>query len=344
MPEAFNVSLPELKITSPAKVFSTLVYRLTRSDGVRWLQVESNPLIVVVGPTGAGKSTLALRVCEEFSGEIVNCDSLQLYRGFHVGTAKTPESERRGIPHHLLDVLDPADGYSAGEYARVARETIAEISGRGRLPVLVGGTGFYLRALLNGLPHLPESDDATRRRLMERECRKPGSMRRLLTRLDPASAERIHPKDTQRSMRAVEIRLLSGKVSPPAVESGPLTGYRVLKIGPDPDRAALYKLLDARAKQMFSSGLVEEIEGLLQNGCTGDEKPFESLGYRQALAYIRDEITLERAIYLTQLDTRHYAKRQWTWFRRDPEMVWLSGFGDSPSVIGQCLQILRRFL
>jgi tRNA dimethylallyltransferase len=344
MPEAFYISLPELKITRWQKNFSILVYRLPRPRGVRWQQVKSNPLIVIAGPTGAGKSTLALRVCEEFSGEIVNCDSLQLYRGFHVGTAKTPEAERRGIPHHLLDVLDPADGYSAGEYARVARDIVAEISARNRLPVVVGGTGFYLRALLNGLPHLPESDDRVRSRLMEREARKPGSMRRLLTKLDPASAERIHPKDTQRSMRAVEIRLLSGKVSPPAIETGPLTGYRVLKIGPDPDRAALYKLLDARAKQMFASGLVEEIEGLLRSGCTGGEKPFESLGYRQALAYLRDEITLERAIYLTQLDTRHYAKRQWTWFRRDPEMEWLSGFGSAPSVIEQCLQMIRRFL
>lgn len=306
--------------------------------------MDSNPLIVVAGPTGAGKSTLALRVCEEFSGEIINCDSLQLYRGFHIGTAKTPESQRRGIPHHLLDVLDPPDGYSAGEYARVARNTIADISIRGRLPVVVGGTGFYLRALLNGLPHLPESDDAVRRRLMDRERRKAGSMRRLLSRLDPASAERIHPNDTQRSMRAVEIRLVSGQVSPPAIETGPLGGYRILKIGPDPDRAALYCLLDARAKQMFASGLVEEIEALLANGCTGAEKPFESLGYRQGLAYIRGEITLDRAIYLTQLDTRHYAKRQWTWFRRDPEMIWLTGFGDSPAVIEPCLQMIRRFL
>jgi len=306
--------------------------------------VDLKPLIVIAGPTGAGKSTLALRICEEFSGEIVNCDSLQLYRGFHVGSAKTPQSERRAIPHHLLDVLDPADGYSAGEYARVARNTIQEISTRGHLPVVVGGTGFYLRALLNGLPHLPESDDAVRQRLMDREQRKPGSMRRLLTRLDPASAIRIHANDTQRLMRAVEIRLLSGQVAPPAIETGPLTGFRVLKIGPDPDRAALYKLLDARARQMFASGLVVEIETLLAAGCTGDEKPFESLGYRQALAYLRGEIPLERAIYLTQLDTRHYAKRQWTWFRRDPEMQWLSGFGDSPSVIEQCLQMIRRFL
>ena len=311
------------------------------------IRVDSDrkpPLIVVAGPTGAGKSTLALSVCEEFSGEIVNCDSLQLYRGFHVGTAKTPESERRGIPHHLLDVLDPSGGYSAGEYARVARNVIRDISARGRLPVVVGGTGFYLRALLNGLPVLPESDRATRERLMNREQRKPGSMRRLLTRLDPPAAQRIHASDTQRLMRAVEIRLLSGQLSPPAFETEPLTGYRVLKIGPDPERALLYKLLDARTLHMFANGLVHEIETLLAQGCTGDEKPFESLGYRQALAFIRGETSLERAIYLTQLETRHYAKRQWTWFRRDPEIQWLSGFGNAIPVIEQCMQMLRRFL
>jgi tRNA dimethylallyltransferase len=302
------------------------------------------PLIVIAGPTGAGKSTLALSICEEFSGEIINCDSLQLYRGFHVGTAKTPVSERRDIPHHLLDVLDPLDGYSAGEYARVARETIAKISARGRLPVVVGGTGFYLRALLDGLPVLPESDKATRQRLMDREQSKPGSMRRLLTRLDPIAAQRIQLGDTQRLMRAVEIRILSGQSSPPAQHTEALTGYRVLKIGLDPDRALLYQRLDARTRQMFSGGLVEEIEGLLKQGCSGDEKPFESLGYRQALSYIRGETTLDRAIYLTQLETRHYAKRQWTWYRRDTEMQWLSGFGDSIPVIEQCLQILRRFL
>ncbi len=302
------------------------------------------PLIVIAGPTGAGKSTLALRVCEEFSGEIVNCDSLQLYRGFHVGTAKTPASERRAVPHHLLDVLEPSDGYSAGEYARVARETIRDISRRGRLPVVVGGTGFYLRALLNGLPRLPESDEATRARLMDRERRRSGSMRRLLTRLDPSAAQRIHPSDSQRLMRAVEIRLLSGKMSPAAVETEPFTGYRVLKIGLDPDRASLYSRLDGRTREMFESGLLQEVDSLLKNGCTGSEKPFKSLGYRQALELFRGEITLERAIYLTQLETRHYAKRQWTWFRRDPEIQWLPGFGDSLPVIEQCLEMVRRLL
>jgi tRNA dimethylallyltransferase len=302
------------------------------------------PLLVIAGPTGAGKSALALRVCEEFSGEIVNCDSLQLYRGFQVGTAKTPESERRGILHHLLDVLDPSGGYSAGEYARVARCTIGEIAARGRLPVVVGGTGFYLRALLEGLPVLPKSQQATRERLMNREARKPGSMRRLLTRLDPVAALRIHPNDTQRVMRAVEIRILSGQSAPPAIETERLTGYRVLKIGIDPDRALLYKGLDARTREMFEAGLVQEVETLLQQGCTGNEKPFESLGYRQALAFIRGETSLERAVYLTQLETRHYAKRQWTWFRRDLEIKWLSGFGNDVPVIEQCSDMLRRFL
>jgi tRNA dimethylallyltransferase len=309
--------------------------------------VDSNvkpPLIVIAGPTGAGKSTVALRVCEEFSGEIVNCDSLQLYRGFQIGTAKTPEHERRGVPHHLLDVLDPSGGYSAGEYARTARHIIQKISGRGRLPVVVGGTGFYLRALLDGLPALPESDRVTRERLMDRERRRVGSMSRLLKRLDPAAAQRIHPSDTQRLMRAVEIRLLRGHLSPPAFETEPLAGYRILKIGLDPDRALLYKVLDARARRMFETGLIQEIETLLQQGCTGDEKPFESLGYRQALASVRGETTLERAIYLTQLETRHYAKRQWTWFRRDPEIHWVSGFGDALPTIEQCFQMLRRFL
>jgi tRNA dimethylallyltransferase len=302
------------------------------------------PLIIIAGPTGAGKSTLALRVCEEFSGEIVNCDSLQLYRGFHVGTAKTPPSDRRGIPHHLLDVLDPADGYSAGEYARIARNIIQQITERRRLPVVVGGTGFYLRALLNGLPQLPESDETVRARLMDREQKRPGSMQRLLTRLDPIAAERIHPNDTQRLMRAVEIRLLSGQVSPPAFDTQPLEGYRVLKIGLDPERASLYESLDARTHQMFGTGLVQEVEALLQQGCSGDEKPFESLGYRQSLAFLRGEIAVDRAVYLAQLETRHYAKRQWTWFRRDPEMHWLSGFGNSIPVIEQCFEMLRRFL
>jgi tRNA dimethylallyltransferase len=183
-----------------------------------------------------------------------------------------------------------------------------------------------------------------RARLMARQAKRPGSMRRLLKRLDPAAFERLHANDTQRLMRAVEIRLVSGQTSPPALETEPLTGYSILKIGLDPDRKRLYTLLDARTTEMFRSGLVEEVQGLLDSGYSGDEKPFESLGYHQTISYLRGEITRERAIYLTQLGTRHYAKRQWTWFRRDTEIKWLSGLGDSPYVIEQCSEMLRQFI
>jgi tRNA dimethylallyltransferase len=277
-------------------------------------------LIAVVGPTGAGKSALALDLAEALSGEIVNCDSLQFYRGFDIGTAKTPVSERRGIPHHLFDVLEPQNGYSAGDYARDARAVVAEISARGHVPVVVGGTGFYLRALLEGLPGLPRRNEAVRADLAKREQAQPGVLHRLLTRLEPGAAGRIHPNDVQKLIRALEIRVLTGGAPP---ESGePLRDYRVLKIGLDPDRAQLFARLEARVQAMFSGGLVEEVRGLLARGATGMEKPFESLGYKQALQHIHGEVTLEQAIESTQVETRQYAKRQWTWFRRDAEIYW----------------------
>lgn len=307
-------------------------------------KISEKPLVVIAGPTGAGKSPLALRVAETFSGEIVNCDSLQLYRGFDIGTAKTPVAERRGIPHHLIDVLDPGAVYSAGDYARDARRIIREISARNRLPVVAGGTGFYLRALLDGLPELPERDAGLRDRLTARERRRAGSLYRILSRLDPAAASRIDARDTQKLIRALEIRLLTRQAAPPRDAATPLAGYRVLKIGLNPDRAALYERLEARAAEMFRSGLIEEVRGLVAAGCTGREKPFESLGYRQALEYLRGCMTLEDAIASTQLETRQYAKRQWTWFRRDAQIRWLSGFGNTPSVLEQCLEAVRNFI
>lgn len=292
-------------------------------------------LIAVVGPTGAGKSALALDLAATFSGEIVNCDSLQFYRGFDIGTAKTPVLERRGIPHHLFDVLEPQNSYSAGDYARDARTVIAEISGRGRLPVVVGGTGFYLRALLEGLPGLPPRNETLRAELTAREQRRPGAVHRLLSRLEPGAARRIHPHDVQKLIRALEVRVLT-RSGLPAPESGePLRGYRVLKVGLDPDRSQLFAKLDVRVQAMFSSGLLDELRRLLENGATGAEKPFESLGYKKALQHLRGEITLEQAIESTQIETRQYAKRQWTWFRRDARVDWVRGFGDDPHVAEQ---------
>jgi tRNA dimethylallyltransferase len=296
-------------------------------------------LIVIAGPTGAGKSSLALDLAAKFAGEIVNCDSLQLYRGFDVGTAKTPVAARRNIPHHLFDVLEAADGYSAGDYARLARRSIAEISARDRLPIIVGGAGFYLRALLQGLPDLPSRDQAMRTRLQARERNRPGSLHRVLTRLEPATARPIHPSDVQKTMRALEIRLLTGAGLPRSEEADPLSGFRALKIGLNPERSQLFARLDQRVDTMFSGGLIEEVRAMLEGGATGCEKPFESLGYRQALQYLRGEVTLEQAIRSTQTGTRQYAKRQWTWFRRDAEMRWLEGFGDQPEVVRQAVDL-----
>lgn len=301
-------------------------------------------MLVIAGPTGAGKSTLAIYLAQTFGGEIVNCDSLQLYRGLDIGTAKTPLAQRGGIPHHLFDVLSPRESYSAGEYARKAREVIAEISGRSRLPVVAGGTGFYLRALLEGLPALPERDEQLRARLMAREETRPGSLHRILSRLDPTAAVRIHSRDVQKTLRTLELRLLTKQPLPPAETATPLQGYSVFKLGLDPDRAALHKQLEARTREMFAQGLIEEVEGLLRGGCTGEEKPFESLGYKQVLAYLRGSLTREQAIESTLIETRQYAKRQWTWFRRDPEIHWLQGFGDDPQVREQAEALIEAHI
>ena len=300
-------------------------------------------LLVIVGPTGAGKSTLALDLAGTFHGEIVNCDSMQLYRGFDIGTAKTPVADRLNIPHHLFDVLAPSQLYSAGEYCTAARATLKEISERGVLPVVVGGTGFYLRALLEGLPALPQRNEELRSKLVEHEHRRPGSLHRVLARLDPRAARRIHSNDIQKTVRALEVRLVTQSPIPQASAAEPLRGYRLLKLGLDPDRTLLHARLNARAQTMFSSGLIEEVRRLLAMGSTGDEKPFESLGYQQALQHLHGHITLEQAIASTQLETRQYAKRQWTWFRRDPQVRWLKGFGDDPTIRVQALDALQSF-
>jgi tRNA dimethylallyltransferase len=295
-------------------------------------------LATVVGPTGSGKSALALCLAQQFGGEIVNCDSLQLYRGFDVGTAKTPPADRRGIPHHLFDVLTPQESYSAGEYAREARKVVAEIAGRGQLPIVVGGTGFYLRALLEGLPALPGRDERLRQRLQDRERLRPGSLHRLLTRLEPGAAARIHARDVQKTMRALEVRLLTQRALPPPAEARALEGYSVIKLGLDPDRAALQQRLEKRTRIMFQTGLIQEIQSLLAGGATGSEKPFEALGYKQALLHWRGALTQEQAIESTIVETRQYAKRQRTWFRRDPEIRWLSGFGEDAEILAQASQ------
>jgi tRNA dimethylallyltransferase len=279
------------------------------------LEPEQKPLICIVGPTGAGKSDLAIRMSESLDGEIVGCDSLQIYKGFDIGTAKTPVGERRGIPHHLIDIVEPEEVFTAGDYSRLARRTIEEISARGKMPLVVGGTGFYLRALLDGLSALPGRDEALRARLEGRE-----NLHGLLQRLDPDSAWRIHANDLPKLTRALEIRILTGRPVRSQNPPDPLRGYRIRKIGLFPQREELYRKLDRRCEWMFANGLVEEVRGLLDRGVPESAKPFESLGYRQALAHLRGEMDLASAIAETQQFTRNYAKRQMTWFRREPGM------------------------
>ena len=304
------------------------------------------PVVVIAGPTGAGKSELALRVAAEFSGEVVNCDSLQIYRYFNIGTAKLTAAQMCGVPHHLIDILDPDQAFTAGEYARVGRAALAEISNRGRLPVVAGGTGFYLRALLEGLFHGPSRDAALRERLAARERRRPGSLHRLLSRWDAAAASRIHPNDVPKVTRALEVCLLARRPVTEMFAEGRdrLEGYRPLKLGLAPDREELYRRLDERCLRMFEGGLVEEVEGIVAKGFPLDAKPFESHGYRQAVQMLRGELSAKEAVFYAQRNTRNYAKRQMTWFRKEPDMEWLKGFGDEPRVQERALARIAGFL
>ena len=280
-------------------------------------------------------------MAQHLDGELVNADSVQLYRHFDIGSAKTPVAERRGIPHHLFDVLNAETVPSAGDYARMARASVADISGRGKLPIVVGGTGFYVRAFLDGLPALPARDESVRDRITRR---RPESLHRLLSRLEPTAAARIQPNDTQKLIRALEIRLLTNAPLP-APESGvPLTGFDVLQIGLDPPRDALVEAVAARTRTMFDQGLLDEARGLLASGLSGDEKPFESLGYRQAIAHLRGEIDLDTAVESTEIGTRQYAKRQRTWFRRDPRIQWFQGFGTDPAIQSDAVRLFREHL
>jgi tRNA dimethylallyltransferase len=304
------------------------------------------PLIAIVGPTGSGKSELALRVAEAFGGEIINCDSLQAYRYFDIGTAKPSAPQRQRIPHHLIDILDPDQSFSAGEYARAARRVLAGIGERRRLAVLAGGTGFYLRALLEGLFHGPGQDAALRARLAQRHQRRPGSLHRLLRRFDPETARRIHPNDVPKLIRALEICLVARQPAAALFRQGreALEGYRTLKLGLWPDREPLYAHLDSRCEQMFAAGLVEETSQILARGFPPKSKPFESHGYRQAMQLLAGELNAKDALFYAQRNTRRYAKRQMTWFRRETEVEWLHGFGDDADLQADALSRIERFL
>jgi tRNA dimethylallyltransferase len=281
-----------------------------------------------------------------FAGEIVNCDSVAMYRDFEIGTAKPAPAERAQAPHHLLDFVDPLAHMTAGEYARLARETLVKIQQRGRLPIIVGGTGLYLRALLDGLFPGPQRSEGLRERLRERTQQKgPAYLHALLRRLDPRAANTIHANDVPKIIRAIEVCLSSRQKMTDLWKQGrePLAGFRILRLGLNPQRSLLYDRINRRAACMFESGLVEETRALLEK--YGDHAwTLTALGYRQAVQVVCGEITLDAAITLAQQAHRNYAKRQMTWFRREPEVKWLEGFGDDPIIQSQAAEAVQRHL
>jgi tRNA dimethylallyltransferase len=293
---------------------------------------EQPLLLVVAGPTASGKTALALRLAEQMGGEIVSCDSVAVYCGLEIGSAKPSAAERARVPHHCLDLYEPDQPCTAGDYARHARAALADIAARGLVPIVAGGTGLYLRALLEGLAPAPPRDEALRERLRA-AAGTPGALHQMLQELDPAAAARIHANDAPKLIRSIEVTLAARKPQTEQWQAGrdPLVGYRVMQLGLNPERPALYKRIDERAAAMFERGLLEETAALRErygDGCHA----LSSLGYLQAKQVLRGETSLSEAIAAAQQGHRNYAKRQLTWFRRDPEIQWLGGFGDDAGV------------
>jgi tRNA dimethylallyltransferase len=299
-------------------------------------------LVVLLGPTASGKTALSLALADRFHGEIVNCDSVAMYREFEIGTAKPSAFERARAPHHLLDYVEPSAHVTAGEYARAARKVLEEIKARGNLPIVTGGTGLYLRALLEGLFPGPQRSEELRERLRKGASKRGSNyLHRILLRLDRAAADKIHRNDSPKLIRAIEVCLASRKKMTDLWQMqgrDPLRGFRVLRLGLDPDRQTLYTRINFRAKKMFEEGLVEETQSLLQEygAAIG---PLSSLGYKQALQYIRGEITRDQALQAAQQGHRNYAKRQMTWFRREPDVTWLRGFGDDSQIQAEAMAL-----
>ncbi len=306
--------------------------------------VMNSRTVVICGPTGAGKSSLAISLARDFSGEVINCDSLQVYRHFDIGAAKTPVLERLGVPHHLIDAVEAPEGFTAGEYARLGRAALASISARGHLPIVAGGTGFYLRALIEGLSPAPSGDPTLRARLLTRENRRPGSLHHILRRLDPPSAARIHPRDLPKLVRALEIRLLSRRTASAQPQRDRLSGYRILTLGLFPPRDQLYAVLDRRCESILDGGLLPEIMGILAAGVPRDARPFLSLGYKEGLAILEKRMSHDEALAQMRRDTRRYAKRQITWFRNQTAALPLEGFGNDPAIEDAARALVRALL
>ncbi|HYV85626.1 MAG TPA: tRNA (adenosine(37)-N6)-dimethylallyltransferase MiaA [Patescibacteria group bacterium] len=304
-------------------------------------------ILVVVGPTAVGKSEFALLACERFGGEVVSVDSMQVYRGLDAATSKPSAADRRRAPHHGLDLVDPGDDFSMGDFVRAAEKAIAEIGARRRLPVLVGGTGLYLRALLRGMADAPRRAPALRERLRARAAlRGTPWLHRMLTRLDPETASRLPRRDRQRLVRALEVRFLMGRPLSTLIRERPFgeSRYDAVRIGLTMERSRLHARIDARVGAFFRAGLVEEVRRHLAAGRDPGANAFRALGYKEVLAHLRGECTLEEAVALTCRNTRRYAKRQGTWFRAEPGVTWFTIDPDRPDPYAEAMRHAARAL
>jgi tRNA dimethylallyltransferase len=337
------------KHRNPDAVFQKSNYRHTVPDRLP-LVVDSlsrailsrvtskhNPgLVAIVGPTASGKSALGIEVALQLNGEIINCDSVQVYREIEIATAKVPLSERRGVPHHLIDYVSPHVNYTAGDWARDAIRVVEDIQSRGRLPIFVGGTGFYLRAFRNPLFESPETNECLRRRLNDlRERHGSEHLHRLLRRIDPDSASQLYPRDWPRIQRAIEVRLQTGQSmfsQKPNRPAAPEVAKQLRLLVLNPPREELYARINERAEKHFADGLVAEVKRLLQEGVPADSNALGAHGYRRVVEFLNGKRDLGSAIEQTKLDVRHYAKRQLTWFRREPGAEWFEGFGENATV------------
>ena len=307
-----------------------------------------HPVVAIVGPTASGKSELALHLAQRFRGEIVNYDSVQIFRYLNIGSAKPRMEERQRVPHHMIDIREPSEVFTAGDYQREARKILEEIRNRGNLPILVGGTGLYLRALTDGLFSGPARSVYWRNRvemLAERKGR--AYLHRLLKRLDPEAASRIAERDKPKVIRALEVRLETGKALSDHLSESPrepLMGFQVHSVGLNPARDELYKRIDERVCRMFEAGLAEEVRQLLARGIPSSAKPFEAIGYRHVIAHLDSSIGKDDTIRIIQRDTRRYAKRQMTWFRKQSDVCWFDGPGDSENIKEKVCQHLEKLV